>query len=144
MATRIGRCLGRWKEPARAEEELLGSRHWRTFRLFRLFLSDLSDAELAGVEEQLTRERAARRERENSIVRLFYSAMCTSDLETAAEQLRAERLGRAEEQRLARPSETGFRAITATGKARRRATRSPRCRVDDRDVFSDHCVVGPN
>ena len=124
-----------------AEEELLGSRHWR---LFRLFLSDLSDAELAGVEEQLTRERAARRERENSIVRLFYSAMCTSDLETAAEQLRAERLGRAEDQRFARPSETGSHDITATGKARRRATRSPRCRVDDRDVFSDHCVVGPN
>jgi hypothetical protein len=68
-----------------AKEELLESEHWR---IFRLFLCDLSDAELGEVEEQLGKERAARRERENSIVRLFYRAMCASDLETAAEQLR--------------------------------------------------------
>jgi hypothetical protein len=108
-----------------AKEELLEREHWR---IFRLLLCDLSDAELGEVEEQLRKERAARRERENSIVRLFYSAMCASDLETAAEQLRGERLGRAEDQRLARQSEcaTGSRATTATGKARQRGATAPR------------------
>jgi hypothetical protein len=132
-ATRIGRCLGRSEGSAMASEELLESEHWR---IFRLFMSELSDEELEEIEEQLERERAARRERENSIVRLFYSAMCASDLEAAAEQLRTERKARAEDQRLARESEcdTGSRATTAsrktasrkgaTGKARRRATRS--------------------
>jgi hypothetical protein len=116
-----------------AKEELLESEHWR---IFRLFLCDLSDEELEGVEEQLEKERVARRERENSIVRLFYSAMCASDLEAAAEQLRTERKARAEDQRLARESECdeSSRATTAsrktasrkgtTRKARRRATRS--------------------
>ena len=116
-----------------AKEELLESEHWR---LFRLFLCDLSDEEIGEVEEQLEKERAARRERENSIVRLFYSAMCASDLEAAAEQLRAERKARAEDQRLARESECDgpSRATTAsletasrkgaTEKLRRRATRS--------------------
>jgi hypothetical protein len=106
-----------------AEEELLQSEHWR---IFRLFLCDLSDEELGEVEEQLEKEQVARRERENSIVRLFYSAMHSSDLETAAEQLRAERIGRAEDQRLARENECDelSRAKLATGKVRRRATRS--------------------
>src|SRR6266567_964100 len=106
-----------------AREELLDAEHWR---IFRLFMSELSDEELGGVEEQLEKERVARRERNNSIVRLFYSAMCASDLEIAAEQLRAERIGRAEAQRLARQWESDARssATPATGKARRRATRS--------------------
>jgi hypothetical protein len=85
-----------------AEEELLESQHWR---IFRLFLASIEDGELDLVEEQLERERAARRERENSIVRLFYSALRSSDLETAQEEILEERKGRAEDQRLARQSE---------------------------------------
>jgi hypothetical protein len=53
-----------------AKKELLESEHWR---IFRLFLCDLSDEELGEIEEQLEKERVARRERENSIVRLFLS-----------------------------------------------------------------------
>ncbi len=108
-----------------AKEELLDGEHWR---IFRLFLCDLSDEEMEGVKKELEKERAARRERENSIVRLFYSTMCDRDLEAAAEQLRVERKARAEDQRLARQSacDTASLANTATGKTRRRASRSPR------------------
>lgn len=82
-----------------AKEELWEAGHWR---IFRLFLLSLTEEELDGVEEHLRRERAARRERENSMVRLFFSALCALDLETAAEQIRGERQGRAEDRRLAR------------------------------------------
>lgn len=82
-----------------AKEELWEAGHWR---IFRLFLLSLTEKELDGVEEHLRRERAARRERENSMVRLFLSALCALDLETAAEQIRGERQGRAEDRRLAR------------------------------------------
>jgi hypothetical protein len=108
-----------------AKEELLDGEHWR---IFRLFLCDLSDEEMEGVEKELEKERAARRERNNSIVRLFYSTMCDGDLEAAAEQLRVERKARVEDQRLARQSEcdTGSRVTNARGKIGRRATRTPR------------------
>src|SRR6266567_6130656 len=108
----MGTWLGRSKEPAMAKEELLDGEHWR---IFRLFLCDLSDEEMEGVKKELEKERAARRERENSIVRLFYSTMCDCDLEAAAEQLRVERKARAEDRRLARQSErdTGSRVTNA-------------------------------
>jgi len=108
-----------------AKEELLDGEHWR---IFRLFLCDLSDEEMEGVKKELEKERAARRERENSIVRLFYSTMCDCDLEAAAGQLRVERKARAGDRGLARQSacDKASRANTATGKTRRRASRSPR------------------
>jgi hypothetical protein len=77
-------------------KELLESEHWRAFRLF---LDSLEDRELKQVGQQLQRERAARRECQDSQLRLFFSSLAASDLELARQTISNERSARAHERR---------------------------------------------
>jgi len=82
--------------------EALESHQWRAFRLF---LVSLNDKELSAVVQQLSRERAGRRDCEHSQVRLFFSSLGAGDLELANQAISNERSARARERRyLASPA----------------------------------------
>lgn len=78
-------------------KETLEGEHWRAFRLF---LASLEDRELKQVGQQLNRERAVRRECQDSQLRLFFSSLSASDLEVARHTISNERFARAHDRRL--------------------------------------------